>query len=103
MKNIKLFEDFTEDVSETKSNKGLMRKILGIPQDKKINDVYTSGKKLAVDLLKGINSAKIVPEKDVRKKATSMLAFAANWPSDGENSVMDKALDYIKYIEIQGK
>jgi hypothetical protein len=100
MKNIKLFESFTEEINEAKATKGLMHKLLDIPADKKVDDVYTSGKKLAEDLLKAVKDSKIVPAKDIRKKATSMLAFAANWPSDGKNSVMDKALSYIKNLNI---
>jgi hypothetical protein len=30
-----------------------------------------------------------------------MLAFAANWPNEGKNSVIDKALKAIQKIEIQ--
>jgi hypothetical protein len=75
-----------------------MHKLLDIPADKKIDDVYTSGKKLAEDLLKAVEDAKIVPAKDVKKKAASMLAFAANWPSDGKNSILDKALKAIKSL-----
>jgi len=40
--------------------------------------------------------------KEVRSKATSMLAFAGNWPSEGKNTVIDKALKAIKKIEIPG-
>ena len=97
-----LFESFVQDLNEGKAERGLMHKILDIPEDKKIEDVYTSGKKLAEDLLKGVKNAKIVPAKDVRKKATSMLAFAANWQSDGENSILDKALNLIKTTEVPG-
>jgi len=102
MKNLYLFESFVESLNESKATKGLMHKVLGIPEDKKIEDVYSSGKKLAHDLLKGVKDSKIVPLRDVRSKATSMLAFAANWPTDGENSVLDKALDAIKDVEIEG-
>ncbi len=102
MKNIQLFESFVENINESRAAKGLMHKILDIPENKKIGDVYTSGKKLAEDLLRGVKKAEIVPLRNVRKKATSMLAFAANWPSDGENSVLDKALEAIKDVEIEG-
>lgn len=102
MKNIQLFESFVESINESKATKGLMHKVLGIPEDKKIEDVYTNPKKLAHDMLKGVKNSKIVPLRDVRSKATSMLAFAANWPSDGENSILDKALEEIKDIEIPG-
>lgn len=100
MKKIKLFEAFVENINE--AEKGLMHKLLEIPQDKKISDVYKSGEKLATDLLHAVKSEKIVPLKDVRKKATSMLAFAGNWPNEGKNSVIDKALKAIKNIEIPG-
>jgi hypothetical protein len=79
-----------------------MHKILDIPADKKISDVYKSGAKLAEDLLKAVKNSKKVAAKDVRKKATSMLAFAGNWPSEGKNTVIDKALKAIKTIEIPG-
>lgn len=99
MENLILFESFVQDINEAKATKGLMHKLLNIPEDKKIDDVYTSGKKLAEDLLKAVESAKIVPAKDVKKKASSMLAFAANWPSDGKNSILDKALKAIKFLQ----
>lgn len=102
MKNLKLFESYTEEINEAKAEKGLMHKMLNIPADKKISDVYKSGKDLAHDLLTAIKKSKKVPLKDVRKKATSMLAFAANWPSEGKNTVIDKALKMIKKIEIDG-
>jgi hypothetical protein len=44
----------------------------------------------------------MVPTKEIRSKATSMLAFAGNWPSEGKNTVIDKALKAIKDIEIPG-
>lgn len=61
---------------------GKMTKLLNIPKGKKITDVYTSGKKLAEDLLKAVGGD--------RKKASSMLAFAAN--VDKTNNVLDTAL-----------
>lgn len=100
MGKIQLFEAFVENLNE--AEKGLMHKLLEVPQDKKIGEVYKSGEKLATDLLHAVKAAKIVPLKDVRKKATSMLAFAGNWPSEGKNSVIDKALKAIKDIEIPG-
>lgn len=100
MENLLLFESFINNINE--AEKGLMHRILKIPQDKKISQVYTSGKKLAEDLLKAVKSAKLVPLKDTRRKATSMLAFAGNWPSEGDNTVIDKALEAIKDIEIPG-
>lgn len=102
MENIKLYEGFVEQINEAKVSKGLMHKLLNVPEDKKISDVYKSGKELAHDLLDAVKKAKIVPSKEVRKKATSMLAFAANWPSSPDHSVLDKALKEIKKIEIPG-
>jgi hypothetical protein len=102
MKNIMLFESYVEEIYEAKAEKGLMHKILKVPVGKKITDVYKDPKELATDLLKGIKSSKIVATKEVRKKATSMLAFAANWGGGPKNDVMDKALKMIKKIEIPG-
>ena len=102
MENIKLYESFIENINEAKISKGLMHKLLDVPADKKISDVYKNGKELAHDLLSAVKKAKIVPSKDVRRKATSMLAFAANWPSSPDSSVLDKALKDIKNIEIPG-
>jgi len=98
MKNLMIFESFKVYEAE----KGLMHKLLDIPSDKKVTTKYSSGKKLAHDLLLAVKNSKIVPSKDVRKKATSMLAFAANWPSDGKNSVLDQALKSIKSTEVEG-
>lgn len=95
-----LFESFTNSLNE--AEKGLMHKLLGIPDKKKISDVYKSGHDLARDLLNAVKRKKIVPAKDIRKKATSMLAFAANWPSEGKNTVIDKALKEIPNMEIPG-
>ena len=106
MENIKLYESFVEEINEAKVKKGLMHDLLDIPQDKKISDVYKNTKEdaeeLAHDLLNAVKKAKLVPLKEVRSKATSMLAFAGNWPSEGKNTVIDKALKAIKKIEIPG-
>jgi hypothetical protein len=106
MENLKLYESFVEEINESKAEKGLMHKLLNIPADKKISDVYKNTKEgsqdLAHDLLTAVKKAKIVPMKEVRSKATSMLAFAGNWPSEGKNTVIDKALKAIKSIEIPG-
>jgi len=108
MKNLILFEDFNqEEISEKKkwgsSEKGLMHELLGVAGDKKIEDVYKDNpRKLAKDLLNAVKKSKIVPSDEIRTKATSMLAFAANWPNDGKNSLMNKALSAIKRIEIPG-
>lgn len=98
MENLILFESFVQDINEAKAEKGLMHKLLNIPQDKKISDVYTSGKKLAEDLMKAVKDSKTVPAKDAKRKTASMLAFAANWPSEGKNTVIDKALRAVKNI-----
>jgi hypothetical protein len=79
-----------------------MHKLLDIPADKKVSDVYKSPKKLATDLLTAVKDADIVDKDKVRSKATSMLAFAANWPNDGDASLFDKALKIIKDVEIKG-
>ena len=97
MKNIKDFNNFFQDINE--AEKGLMHKLLNVPEDDKIASKYKSGEKLAHDLIKAIKKSKIVPNADVKKKASSMLAYAANWPSDGKNSVLDKALRAIKTVD----
>jgi len=102
MENIKIYESFVDEINEAKASKGLMHKLLGVKPEEKIESVYKSGEELAHDLLVAVKKAKIVPEKDVRKKATSMLAFAGNWPSEGKGTVIDKALGAIKKIEIPG-
>lgn len=106
MDNLKIYESFVEEINEGKVQKGLMRKLLGIPEEKKISEIYNNTKEAAEDLasnlLSAIKKAKIVPVKDIRSKATSMLAFAGNWPSDGKNTVIDKALKAIKFIKIPG-
>jgi hypothetical protein len=102
MENVKIYESFIEDLNEAKAQKGLMHKLLNIPDNKKIGDVYKSGEELAHDLLNAVKKAKIVPSKKIRQKATSMLAFAANWPSSPDSSVLDKALKSIKKIAIPG-
>lgn len=107
MKNLALYESFVAQKEEQlfekkKAQKGLMHKLLGVPEGKKISDVYSSSRKLAKDLLLAVKDADIVPIEEVRSKATSMLAFAANWPNDGEGSIFDKALKAIPSIEIAG-
>lgn len=106
MENLKLYESFVDDINEAKAQKGLMHKLLDIPAEKKISEVYKNTKEgaedLAHDLLSAVKKSKMVPIKEIRSKATSMLAFAGNWPSEGKNSVIDKALKAIKGIEIPG-
>ena len=96
MKNLMVFENFVQNMDE--AEKGLMHKLLIVPDADKISSKYSSGKKLADDLVGALERSKIVPKKDVKKKAASMLAFAANWPSDGKNSVVDKALKAVRNI-----
>ena len=96
MKNLVDFESFSPEINE--AEKGLMHKLLNVPDDSKISSKYKSGKKLAQDLVNALSNSKIVPQKDVKQKAASMLAYAANWPSDGKNSVLDKALRAVKEI-----
>jgi hypothetical protein len=100
MKNILLFESFIDSVNE--AEKGLMHKMLKIKNDQEIGDVYKNGDELAKAMLQGVKNSKIVPAKDVRKKATSMLAFAANWPGKGGKTVFRKALTAIKTLDIPG-
>jgi hypothetical protein len=96
MKNLMVFENFVQNIGE--AEKGLMHKLLNVPDADKISSKYSSGKKLADDLVNALATSKIVPRKDIKKKAASMLAFAANWPSDGKNSVVDKALRAVRNI-----
>jgi len=98
MKNLALYESFTESLNETRTRKNLMHELLGIPEDKKISDVYKSGRKLAEELVAAIKKNNIVPEKEVQRKAASMLAFVGNWPNDSKNSVFDVALKHVKSL-----
>jgi len=67
--------------------KGKMHKLLNIPEDKKIEDVYKSGKKLAQDLI----------EKVGLKKAAGMINFAANINKDID--IFDKTQEYLSKQE----
>lgn len=60
---------------------GKMHKLLGVPEDKEITDVYKDPKKLAEDLVKATGD---------KKEATGMLAFAAN--INPKDNIFDKAL-----------
>jgi len=81
MKYNKLYNLLIEkQLSDVKIHKGKMHRALGIPQDKEITDVYTSGEKLAKDLVNKIGL----------KKAKGMLAYAANINPD--ENVFDVAL-----------
>ena len=96
MKNLIDFRNFSVPINE--AEKGLMHKLLNVPEEDKISSKYKSGKKLAQDLVNALKNSKVVPQKEVKQKAASMLAYAANWPSDGPNSVLDKALKAVKNI-----
>ncbi len=88
--NIKEFKEFNEkkQITDTaKPKPGKMHKVLGIADDKDIVDVYTSGKKLATDLVKAVG----------KKKAASMITFVAN--INPEVNVYDKALKALDKIE----
>ncbi len=79
-KIIKVEEGELYDVKK-KVKAGKMHKLLGVPEDKEITDVYTDPKKLAEDLVKATGD---------KKEATGMLAFAAN--INPANNIFDKAL-----------
>jgi len=96
MKNLIVFENFVQKIEE--AEKGLMHKLLDVPEGDKISTKYKSGKKLAKDLVNALERSKVVPQRDVKQKAASMLAYAANWPSDGKNSVLDKALKSVNNV-----
>ena len=106
MKNLDSYSNFIESLNEAKKSidtsgirKGLMHELLNIPEDKKIEDVYKSGKKLAEDLVSALKRDKVVPEKDVQAKAAQMLVFAGNWPkTDSKNSIFDVAARHIKHL-----
>ena len=83
---IKEADKWAKDV---KPEKGKMHKVLGIPEDDKIEDHYSSGKDLASALVKAVKGDK--------KKAAGMLAFAAN-VKGGTRDIFDKALVALKTI-----
>lgn len=95
-KFLELYEQIKRDMDEegekwaqdVNVKKGKMRKLLKVPADEKLTDVYTSGHKLAKDLLKAVNGDK--------KEASSMLAYAAN--VDSKNNILDRALHAIKSL-----
>jgi peptide subunit release factor 1 (eRF1) len=98
MKNLALYESFAESLNESRTRTNLMHELLQIPADKKISDVYKSGRKLAEELVEAIRKNNLVPEKEVQRKAASMLAFVGNWPNDPKNSVFDVALRHVKSL-----
>ena len=87
MENLTGYDKFSEILNEAKKGidtsgirKGLMHKLLNIPEGEKISDVYKSGKKLAEDLVDALKREETVPKKDIQSKAAQMLVFAGNWP-----------------------
>lgn len=76
IKNIIKEKKWTKNID---IEKGKMHKVLGIDLDKKISSKYTSGKKLAQDLINAVG----------RKKAAGMINFSANINSD--ENIFDKA------------
>jgi hypothetical protein len=106
MENLTNYSEFLQIINEAKKpidtsgiDKGLMHELLNIPEDKKVADVYKSGKKLAEDLVSALRRKKVVPEKDIQQKAASMLVFAGNWPkTDSKNSVFDVAARHVKTL-----
>jgi hypothetical protein len=106
MKNISEYSEFVENINEAKKSidtsgvrKNLMHELLDIPEDKKISDVYKSGRKLAEDLVHALEMKDVVPKKDIQAKAAQMLAFAGNWPkTDSKNSIFDVAARHVKSL-----
>jgi len=75
-------------VQKVKPKRGKMHDLLNIPEDKTISSKYKSGEALAKALIRALNGDE--------KKASSMLAFAAN--ADSAENVLDSALSYMKKI-----
>jgi hypothetical protein len=75
-------------VGKVKPKRGKMHELLNIPEDKTISSKYKSGAALAKALVRALNGDE--------KKASSMLAFAAN--ADSAENVLDSALSYMKKI-----
>ena len=106
MENLSSYGDFVrnlnesrKDIDTSKIRKNLMHELLDIPEDKKISEVYKSGRKLAEDLVHALEMKNIVPKKDVQSKAAQMLAFAGNWPkTDSKNSIFDVAARHVKSL-----
>ena len=106
MENLTNYSEFLQIINEAKKpidtsgiDKGLMHELLNIPEDKKVADVYKSGKKLAEDLVDALKKEEDIPGKDVRSKAVQMLLFAGNWPkTDAKNSVFVVAARLVKSL-----
>jgi hypothetical protein len=86
--SIPMFDQFIEEskLSDAEPEKGKMHELLGLDPKEKITSKYSSGEKLASDLLKANYGDK--------RKTSSMLAFAANIHK-GED-IFDKALSSLK-------
>ncbi len=87
----KIYESYINSIQEETVNKKVvnadkMTKLLNIPRGKDITDVYTSGMKLAKDLVKATDGD--------QKKAAGMLAYAAF--VDKDQNVYDDALRALK-------
>ena len=106
MENLFSYNNFVSNLNEAKNSidtsgirKNLMHELLDIPEDKKISDVYKSGKKLAEDSVNALESKNVVPKKDIQAKAAQMLVFAGNWPkTDSKNSIFDVAARHVKTL-----
>ena len=80
------FKDLKEEyLVEVKQGK--LRKLLNIPGDKKVDEVYTSGHKLAADLMKKVKY----------DAAIRMLVFAANMNQNSK--VFKSAVNAIKKMK----
>lgn len=73
-------------VKDSKPEKGKMHKLLGIPEDEKISDHYTSSEKLAKDLLKATGD---------EAEASRMLGFAGFANKDNP-ALFRKARTFLK-------
>ena len=106
MENLSSYGDFVRNLNESRKDidtsgirKNLMHELLDIPEDKKISEVYKSGRKLAEDLVDALKKEEDIPGKDVRSKAVQMLLFAGTWPkTDTKNSVFDVAARHVKSL-----
>lgn len=86
--DVNVLDEGEKWVGKVKPKRGKMHELLNIPEDKTISSKYKSGASLAKALLKALNGDE--------KKASSMLAFAAN--ADKTDNVLDSALHYMKKL-----
>ena len=88
---LKTFDQFVNEGALYKAREkmkvGKMHKVLGLKPEEDITKVYTSGKKLAEDLVKKVG----------KKSANGMLALAANL--NPKYNIFDKAHKALKNIE----